>query len=312
MPENIYNNLPTIEINGIVCTHPHFMLCDAYRVLTDPMTSYWRLEKALRFNKILNYYPISKDEFIDIKLSSQSNVMRFIRKHIIHNSKLIVIGFYAYDYYIKKINNIDVEYPYYEVISTDLIEDIKKIHRILKSKYKYIQVKQFNPYFVLLDKRVEFYYNNQMILRVIGSNQRCTVYKFSKNKKTYYGTYNLTYMHLLFNYTHAIIFKSFEKSFEKSLYINMMNNISWIRNKYLDEHRISVIEKSPFQDFTFQCNGIPHDTIREARIRMFEKRITKFNYKPSNKKDIKIPKVRYDNNSGTEIIDRKNFFYKNI
>jgi hypothetical protein len=293
------------------------MLCDAYRVLTDPMTSYWRLEKALRFNKILNYYPIVTNEYIDIKLNNvKPDVMRFIRKHIIHNSKLIVIGFYAYDYYIKKVNNSEKEYPYYEVITTDLINDIRKAHKILKSKYSNITIKQFNPYFVLLDNYVEFYYNNQMILRIIGSNHRCTVYKFSKNKKTYYGTYNLTYMHLLFNYTHAIIFKTrnetFEKTFEKMVYLNMMNNIAYIRDKYLDEHKKTVIDKSPFQDFTFNCNGDPHDTIREAKLRMFAKKVSKFNYKPSNKKNIKVPNVIYDNNSGMEIIDSKKFFYKNI
>jgi TPP-dependent pyruvate/acetoin dehydrogenase alpha subunit len=63
MPEYIYNNLPTIITdNNIYCTHPHFMVCDAYRIMTDPMTSYWRLEKAItRFNKLLNYYPITNE-----------------------------------------------------------------------------------------------------------------------------------------------------------------------------------------------------------------------------------------------------------
>ena len=45
-------------------------------------------------------YPKNKT----IKFSSQANddVLYQIRKRIIHNSKYIVVGTYAYNYYIKK------------------------------------------------------------------------------------------------------------------------------------------------------------------------------------------------------------------
>jgi hypothetical protein len=57
MPENIYKNCPKIDIDGYYYTHPHFMLVDAYRVYSDPMTSYFRLTKTFtRFNKLMHYY----------------------------------------------------------------------------------------------------------------------------------------------------------------------------------------------------------------------------------------------------------------
>ena len=60
MPKYIYYNLPTIIIENIVCTNKLFMLIDAYRVITDPLTSYWRLDKSIiRFQKILSYYPFN-------------------------------------------------------------------------------------------------------------------------------------------------------------------------------------------------------------------------------------------------------------
>ena len=184
IPEYIYINIPTILCNNIRCTDPHFMLCDAYRILTDPMTSYWRLEKAIyRFNKLLKYYPITCNQDIDI--TNKNNIdMKYIRKRIIHGSKLIVVGYYGYNYYYKKVYNNTNEYEYYEVISEDLINDCKHIEKILKKKYgNNIQVKQYVPFLEFLDKRVEFYHNNKLLIKVYGNNDRCTVYRYSSKKK---------------------------------------------------------------------------------------------------------------------------------
>ena len=67
MPKNIYENIPTLNINNIICAHPHFMMVDAYRILTDPMTSYFRLNKPIqRFPKLLKYYKIDMTDNIKI------------------------------------------------------------------------------------------------------------------------------------------------------------------------------------------------------------------------------------------------------
>jgi len=124
IPINIYNTMPIIKVDGLKCVHPHFMMVDSYRIFTDPMTSYWRLDKTIRrFQKIFKHFPVDQsknNKKIELKKSTDTD--DFIRKQIIHNSKLIVVGFYGFDYYVKKsidkyaINN----YPYYELISIDL------------------------------------------------------------------------------------------------------------------------------------------------------------------------------------------------
>jgi len=312
MPEYIYNNLPTITTdNNIRCAHPHFMVCDAYRIMTDPMTSYWRLEKAItRFNKLLNYYPITNEHTAtkSLELEKPNNkIMRFIRKHVIHKSKLVVIGFYAFEYYNKKIIKSDKkEYPYYELITDDIINDTKKIEKKLKNIHSNITIKQFSPFLEFFDKRVEFYIDNKLILRLFGNNNRCIVYRYSKNKKTYFGTYNLTYMYLLFEYFYNKINK---KQNETELYNILLSKLAIIRTKYLENHNITVIDPSPFQDFTLKCTGKPIDIIREFRLQ--KNKSNKFNYKPSGK-IINIPKLLFNNISGNEILDIKKLFYKNI
>lgn len=307
LPEQIYNNLPTITVNNIRCAHPHFMACDAYRILNDPMTSYWRLDKAIyRFNKLLKYYPIGNNNSNKLHFdTSDHDKMKFVRKNIIHSSKLIVIGFYCYDYYIRKVNKEPArEYNYYEVISSDLVNDCRKIEKLLKLKYKDIRVKQYNPFIAFLDKKIEFYVNNKLIIRVYGNNNRCTVYKYSKNKKTYFGTYNLLYMYLLFNYFYYTISKNI---FEKERCLTLLSELSHARNTYLTSHNITVIDKSPFEDFTFKCIGVPVDPIRQSRLN-YKKTSRKFNYKPSGKK-VNAPKINFDNILGSEIINKNNFFY---
>ena len=51
-----------------------------------------------------------------------------------------------------------------------------------------------------MDKRIEFYHDGQLVFRLFGNNERCTVYNYSDKKKTHFGTYNLVFMYLLFDY----------------------------------------------------------------------------------------------------------------
>jgi len=309
IPEYINYNIPTINVSqggNIICVHLHFMLCDTYRILTDPMTSYWRLDKAIyRFNKLLKYYPIKYNSNDKLTFESNNN-MKFIRKKIIHNSKLIVVGFYAFDYYSNKLSKSDKEYDYYEVISTDIINDSSKIEKILRKKYDNgIKVKQFTQFLELIDKRIEFYHNDKLLIKVYGNYNRCIVHRYSKHKKTYFGTYNLVYMYFLFNYFYHVVNKNKSESSRCNI---LLLKLSEMRNKYLTDRNITVIDKSPFEDFTMQCFGIPVDLIRKSRLEYKKNRSKKFNYKPSGNK-ITIPKINFDNLSGNIILNEKNYFY---
>jgi len=276
IPNNIYNNLPVIDIDGIKCVHPHFMLVDAYRVLTDPMTSYWRLDKSIkRFQKILKYYPIQSDCLNKIELKSSPDILKFIRKKIIHTSKLIVVGFYAYDYYVKKEsrNNILQNHPYYEIISSELEKDGKNIFKILSHKFgDKIKTKEYYPFFSFIDKKIEYYYDTHLILRLFGNNERCIVYNYSEKKHTHFGTFNLVLLYLFFDYYYYYINKD---KFNIDLYHSLICKFFYSRNKYLDFHKITVLDKSPFQDFTYKCYGIPVNPIRCSLLECLEKKKNK-------------------------------------
>ena len=305
MPLNIYNNLPYIEVNGIRCVHPHFMMVDAYRILNDPMTSYWRLDKPLkRFPKLLKYYPLSSNTNIKLNANDNLNVLRYIRKKFIKKSKLVVVGFYAYNYYVKKESDKNVlnNFSFYEAITTELSKDARHFYKHLKQKFgNMITVKEFSPFTTFMDKRIEFYYNNILVFRLYGNNTRCTVYNYSDKKKTYFGTYNLVFMYFLFTYFYAYVNRD---KYNTNLYIDLLHKFYTIRNKYLESHNITVIDKSPFQDFTMKCFGFPTDSMREARIEGAVKKTKKYRYHPVGK-TIKAPEYKFSNTSGNQILNEK-------
>lgn len=311
MDPYIFKNCPYIIVDGLKLTHPHFMLVDSYRVYADPMTSYFRLEKTFtRFSTLMKYYPFdTKAEFN--KLSYQRSkendeLLRFIRKHIIMDSKLIVIGHYAYNYLVKKLDDKHaINFNYIQLISTNFKKDFEKINKLLKDKFgKKIYYRRHYPFFQFYDERVEFTYKDKVILKLYGNYDRCIVHRYSDKKRTYFGTFLLTMLYFLVDYNFAIINK--DKS-EEMNYLALIVRLYNIRNKYLDNRNMSILDDTPFQEFTFKCTGEPVDPIRSSRLKIVQnkkagKRL-KFGYNPTGKPG-NVPKFKFDNSSGKEITKR--------
>lgn len=316
IPTNVINNLPIIEVDGIKCAHPHFMMVDTYRILTDPMTSYWRVDKSIsRFQKLIKHYPIDQTH-ANIKIEFKSNdqtIMKLIRKKIVQKTKLIVVGFAAYNYYAKKesktnyLNNI----PFYELISTNFVKDAKQIFKFLNKKFpRKVTIKEYYPFFNFLDKKIEYYIDNQLVLRLFGNNERCIVYNYSSKKKTHFGTFNLVMMYMYFNYFYYFVNRD---KYNTELYSGLIAKFFNLRNKYLDLHNLTVLDNTSFQDFTFKCYGIPTDPIRSSLLDGLEKKRQgkrmKFRYDPSGKTS-KIPEFSFPNVSGNQILNEKYFILK--
>lgn len=315
IPANIFSRMPVIIVNGIRIVHPHFMLVDGYRVLTDPLTSYWRLDKTIyRFQKILKYYPLECISISFPKHNNNNKLLSFIKHKIIKSSKLVVVGNHSYNYYISKCENYTlINELYYEVISDNLEEDVKSFYTILSTKYgKKINTKEYYPFFQFIDRRVEFYYKNILILIVYGNNMRCTVYKYSKKRDIHFGTFNLTILYLLFWYYYYYIV--INNKILAEINMKMICILLNARNKYLTDNKLTVIDKSPFEDFTYECYGKTVDPIRLSKllflIKKKSKKLIKFNYNPSGK-NVKYPSHKFNNCSGNKIINEKYIILKN-
>jgi len=298
-----------IEINNIKYAHPNFMYIDSYRIFTDPFSFSYRLNKTFtRYLRLYKYYPIEKPSNMNMNiLKTDINILNFIRKKIIHNSKYIVVGKYALNYYLSKINENLINIDFYELITTDYKNEIIKINKILISKFSNITTKEFTPFFEFFGARVEFYINDILILRIYDNNNRCIVNRFSEKKKCNFGTNQLVLLFLLSNYNYSIINRN---KIDTDNYLIMINKLIITKNKYLDMKDKTVLDKTPFEDFIVNCNGIALDPIRHSRLEMEKNKKYNFKYKPSNKK-INIPNIIFENTSGNKIINTKNLILKN-
>ena len=311
--KNIYTSMKFIEINNIRYAHPHFMYIDFYRIFTDPNSFSFKLDKSFnRYIKLYKYYPIKKHESTDIKIEkTSSEILLIIRKKIIHNSNYIIVGKYAYNYYINKINGNLLNVDYYEFITLDFNEEVKKI--LLKlNKYfnNKITTKEYTPFFEFFGRRIEFYLNNKLILKVYDNNHRCIVYHFSEKKKCYFGTNQLVLLFLFSNYNYEVINRN---KIDETNNLIMIYNFILCKNKYLEIKNKTVLDKTPFEDFIINCNGISLNPLRESFLERQNKKKKglrpMFRYEPSEKKT-NISTFIFENTSGNLIINDKNLIIK--
>jgi len=307
MPNSIYNNCPTITLDGIIYAHPHFMLIDAYRVFTDLMTSHFRLKKTFtRTTRLIKYYPFNENTIYnkisyDNSINENKTLFSFIRKKIIHNSRLIVVGHYAFNQLMKIAKmpeNYSIDYNFIQLVSSDYTRDVDIITNKLKSYNKMITRKSFHPFFQFLDKSTEWYLDDKMILRLYGPNDKCIVYRYSEKKKTYFGSYQLIFLYNLINYNIGIIRKN---KFNEMVYGTMINRMIKARDTFLEKNNLSILDKSPFQEFTTDCFGEPKDVLRSSFLERDKKKDKGqkiiFSYKPTGKNGTK-PTYHFTDSSG--------------
>lgn len=319
MPKYIYDNCPTINVDGFRFTHPHFMMVDAFRQYSDPIFSFWRLEKTFsRFSTLDKHYPLANKKLVKpIKYTKNEiineSVFKNLRKTFLHNKDLIVIHHYGYNYLLKKTSSKElvIDIPYLSVISPNYTQDIKDITKKLEELYpNKIKVKEFYPFFQFLGRKTEFYLDNKLIFVVYSHNKRCTVYQanYSENKKTLFATFSLLRLMFLAEYFNQMIH---DNKKQKDEFMNLLQNLFAARNNYFDEKDLTAMDDTVFQEFTFECIGSGIDTIRQARLKIVENikkgKSVKFRYNPDKNKEGKAPKFNFENSSGNPIINLKDF-----
>jgi hypothetical protein len=211
VPRNIYNKMPYKEVKGLTLAGPHFMMIDYFRVLTDPLTSYFRLEKTfVRLCLMLKHYPLPiNNSKIDIVPPDRDLDVAFHTVHdfLINRDSTIVVGMYAYNHLVKEseiaekdkklkrqfkdkpgnqsnhsgkfsINYVNINY--YEIISTHYKRDARELILALQNKFpvssKRITYKENYPFFQYLGYSVDIYFDDEMICQIYNYNSRCTPY----------------------------------------------------------------------------------------------------------------------------------------
>ncbi len=340
VPKNIYDKMPFREIDGYTVIHPHFMYIDYLRMFTDPIISYWRIgddQKSFkRFCLLEKYYKFPRNNLpieVEESTSDLDKVLKCIFNFLCDKKTLMVVGFYAYDYFLnestllqnKKTKLKLLQVPYYEFISTNyredclqLLDDIKHISMIDTSK---ITHQEFYPFFQFTDHNVEIYYNGDLVAKIYNNNKKCTPYfdvpavdfnvKQSPSKISNSFVRIATFQTVL-AYSIIAIMRSRVQSNDddRDLYYAVTSHLIEMRNYFFAKNNKTMLDKTIFKDFNVKCIGytIPPDRQKKLIIEARKKKNKKwiFSYEPSE--GIKEPESTYlfSNTSGNKIINHKN------
>ena len=276
MPKFLTYKMPTIKINDVLISDPKFILIDILRQYNDPMTSYWRVKKnLLRANILLSHYPLqTKGKFIKEKIDdSTQRMLDFVRKEIIIGSKLLVFGYYGYQYYIYKANDEKKEelyVPYYDVISTNLSEDARNAYEKIKAFDENITIEEYHPFFQFVDRHISFLHNGKIILNIYGSNDKCIPSYHIPKKDIHIVTFPYMIQTLLINQLYHSINKNYN---EASTLDFLLENIINKRNEYLKKTNKTILDDTPFREFRIECQGETMAPDRKFRLSKKDKEL---------------------------------------
>lgn len=339
MPSNIYHKARFLQIDGFSVIHPWFMMIDYFRMFTDPMVSYWRLETHFeRYLQIQQTYPlplISKPLiFPEYKDTGISESMNLLFDYITEKSTILMTGFYVYNYYLydsgfnKKNKSYDyINIPYLEAYSIDYTQDgldilefIKQMPTKLSEK---IYHKEYYPFFNYYGYNFVVYYKDKSvsypILYIYSNNKRCIPYKnvqyikfdnlnktnpiVKSEKKINIGCFDHNILHTLIILAKVRV--DDDNDWTDILY-KYINGLVAFRNYYLENKKETIYSTSIYQGFVIDCMGETISPDREKRL-LYEvrKKLGKtfiYKYDPSVSKS--KGNYVFQNSSGNEITNK--------
>lgn len=344
MPKNIYAKARFIQMDGFNLIHPWFMTIDYFRMFTDPMVSYWRLEKHFaRYLRLQKTYPlplISKPVEIEpFKADELHSTINLMEDYLSSLEGIIFTGFYAYNYYLKLSSYAEkdkrfsqIQMPYLEVYSTNYVEDGLKIIEYLNSLPESISSKishrEFYPFFQFYGFNTVFYFElngDQIpILYLYSNNNKCISFKSVpyikfdnikiksstiNNKTVDIGSFDFNILHALIILVKIRV--DDDNDWNNILY-TLINGFVNFRKYYLSQNNQTLYDDTIFEGFVVECKGetIPPDREKRMLIQARKKqgKPAIYRYDPGVSK----PPTNYyfANSSGNEIRNEKNYKLK--
>jgi hypothetical protein len=333
MPRNLFDVLPACKMaDGLRYVHPHFTTIDYLRVINDPLTCYFRLEKDVRrLQTIDRTFPLLADSET-FPMGSQTSINPIVRSFATWRDTVVVTGRWAYEFFARMAHQPPVPFddladaPVY-LVTTRYKENAAGLFDRLQAEYgkdrvSYQEHHRFYdfwgqrgvysvdslPVAVLLDHNFKF-------VPTLDTYGTCLQY-IEWNPKLYSeiesittaDRTNLETVHVsTFPYTlmTLMIAKTWCDASEDAkgaeMYATMARHMIAMRKRYLDANGLSAFDPSPFGDFELDAlvgEGMTASRIKSIRIRQRErrKRPVVFKYRAGTKYDAQ--EYPFDNTSG--------------
>lgn len=331
VPTNIYNRIPFIELDGMNYVHPSFSMIDMYRMFTEPYFSSFRWEKVFpRVFALQKHYPfpVLKKSIPDTP-SMNSLIFKTIYDYIINKTTLIINGLFAYNYYLDEsgiLNDKSATYyhymniPYFDIISTNYREDALSLISEIGSKHPDVNItaEEYYPFWQFLGYSILIKCDNNVVVRVIHHDKRCTPYKSVEPKivdRTKFinsgkgllqiGSFDYLFLSFMINSFHMRT----KENKEMELYYKIcVSHLIEMRSYYFKKNNKTFFDDTLFQEFLITCTGSTIrpfvETFLSRKKKKDKGRLFIFSYDPTTKAT--KPEYKFPNSSGNIINNEHN------
>ena len=337
VPKNIARIIPYVLIDGVRYAHPHFMLVDSLRILTDPINSYWRLEKAFpRMYKLQRYYPFERPEMHEWNLSTaaphaESAVNAVIASAVkfLESSEqptaAVLIGYGALQRFAEQHGGrppAPLGIPFLEVILTDYKDTMPRLFEHLRTTFgEQVRYEEFHRFFDYCGHRGHIYIGDHLAVRAFHHNNRCTPVVVQPRQveverpQLPTGTLSVVALYLLIS---KLICRAMvpPNRVGQSICDSLIFELFRMRDSFLEQRQQDIMGAHPFVEFSSNCVGhtVSLQRARKEEIEFRRSRAHRFGmifftYEPSSgqqqqqrqQQQKKTPEYVYMNSSGNVI-----------
>jgi hypothetical protein len=321
MPSTIMKRIPTFkDDNGLLMCDPYFMYIDMYAILNSSLNFGFRLEKIFnRVNILSSCYPFCtnsyESKYVNHSLNSITSFVIdvFFTKDTPQINECALTGSYAYNYYLERADMVEsngkdnriISYPF-EIAATNFTTNVLRMFTFLcniVSDPSQVNMVEYNPYSHFQEKICAFFVGSEyvgVIYNFTGISYPVKRVKITNGRTIMIPAYTRLINDLLIAKFKSVekvdlMFTNFKIKYEK-MYDSMIANIIMARNKWNNEHKISVFSKDClFEEFVTDNLGIlckykyhlnlkkkfKEDRIKDLKAIYYEKN--------GQNKDMKIP-----------------------
>lgn len=298
----IFNKIPAEEFeDGVKYTHPSFMFIDYLRLINDPLTSYWRLDKAFpRFAKLQLQYPLpSPARVVDVNRSAREVfsfdpvkvpiVQRLIKNVVAvdnDNNSIVVIGLAAYNTLMSLAAANDNTNPnpnldpdahavMLDLLTVEYAKDAAHIYDMLVEEGLHVVYEEYHPFSDFLGHRGIFSYDAGggrliPIVRIFDNKHKCVPFMEidmtleQETIKVRLGAFTVVIMFLMMLRFRVRVEDRNQPldALAMAMYDNMITNLYRKRNAFLSDHGKTILDPTPFKEFVIPCVGEAVQAVR--------------------------------------------------
>jgi hypothetical protein len=315
VPKIIYNNMPTVKVNGFRLIHPIFILTDTLRVYTDPLTSYFRLDKTFKRGnlllKVTNFSPQKGNLSINKPSDSIKLIMQSIIPKINEIKDIIFTDDIAYNYYMDlDINHIE----HIGIILPKAQQNSQKVYNILVDAIAHqdinfkenMKIEEYNIFFQFWEHRIVIKYHGKPIVTIYANKDKCLPFREIEFGK---GTINisnftLTILYTMIHFIYNNVYKLNSKEYE-----TRMGNLLDMRNTYLTKNKLTILDDTKYKEFQIECLGTTVDFNRkwylQTQRRGDKGGVRVYRYQPDSKNNSLTENFKFPNEAGTLITNNE-------